>query len=96
MTFIRTALLCSLFSILAAASAFADDSQDTVISKTTDVVVSSNGNCVRTKWQVDSDVCAPKKETVQAPPPPPPAPPPPKQEEISQDKRTVYFYFNKA
>ncbi len=59
------------------------------------VITSTNGNCVRTRWQDTSDPCAPapapqpvveqKKEVVVSP-----------ARSLQREQRTVYFEFNKA
>ena len=62
-------------------------------------VRSTNGTCVRTKWQDNNDICAP------TPPPAPPVPEPvaapvpapvPPVPVVSLEERTVYFDFNKS
>lgn len=57
-------------------------------------VVSTNGACVRTKWDAANDICAPepepapvKKPVVQKPKPTP---------QPERDARTIYFDFNSA
>jgi outer membrane protein OmpA-like peptidoglycan-associated protein len=91
--YLRTLLSCSLAVALVAGAAMAEDSREAVTSMSR-VVTNSYGHCVRTKWQADKDVCAPERRAEVAPPPPPPVPV--KVDEIAQDKRTVYFDFNKA
>ena len=69
----RSSLLTLAALCLLATGALADGPRETVNDKGDDVVTNTFGNCVRTKWQSDDDVCAPKKEepkpVVQAPPP---------------------------
>lgn len=78
--------------LFAAGAAVAADSQKTAFDKRDGIVRNTFGNCVRTKWQADSDACAPTppapEPMVQAPPPPPPPP------VVSLDQRTVYFDFD--
>lgn len=68
--------------------AHANDQRDSVTSSG-NVVVSSSGACVRTKWSANDDVCAP------TPPPPAPQPAPPPPPQVSLEQRTIYFEFNK-
>ena len=79
-----THVTACLFACLLASPALAIDKQDTVINKYKSVVVSTNGACVRTKWESKSDACAPT-----------PAPKLQPAAVIEKDKRTVYFDFNK-
>ncbi len=100
---IRTKTLVVAGMLLLAASGFAkaaNDDRDAVRDMRGTVVTNTFGNCVRTKWEDQGDVCAPP-----APPPPPPVvvvtppppPPPPVVHTIISDAaRTVYFPFNKA
>jgi outer membrane protein OmpA-like peptidoglycan-associated protein len=69
------------------------DYRDVVRDTGGQIVHSSNGNCVRTKWLTDQDLCAPQRlaqRTVSQ-----------RQETrtalgLTQDERTVYFNFNRA
>jgi len=76
-----------LLSTAALATQGSDD--DAVLSKGNQKVVSTSGNCVRTKWQVGTDVCATAKpapaKVAQAPTP-----------KIELEQRTIYFDFNKS
>ncbi len=76
---------------LAAPAIAAGGSQDAALDKREHTLTNSWGNCVRTKWNANSDVCAPapKPEPVAAP-----APPPTKSLIDSREARTVYFNFN--
>jgi len=71
----------------------AGGSQDTAVDHRDNTLTNSWGNCVRTKWNADSDACAPapKPEPVAAPAPPTP---PAKSLINSREARTVYFNFN--
>ena len=78
---------------LAAPAIAAGGAQDTAIDHRSNTLTNSWGNCVRTKWNADSDACAPapKAEPVAAPAPPPP---PTRSLIDSREARTVYFNFN--
>lgn len=98
--------------VFSAASAHADATETDAVRNRMDeatVIHSHNGNCVRTKWNNDGDPCAPPKPPqppVAYVPPPAPAPvhlPPPVmvrrpiiQTLVEEEKRTVYFAFDKA
>jgi OOP family OmpA-OmpF porin len=91
----------AIFSLIAAAGmAHADtDDHQAVQDVRGGVVHNTYGNCVRTRWMTDGDVCAPV--TPLPPPkvvwtPPPPPPPPVVHTIVSEAARTVYFPFNKA
>lgn len=87
---LTTAFSAALFAV-APMAAFAATDQDTVINESGSIVVSTQGSCVRSKWQAGSDACAPsepvveKKPVVQAPSLQP-----------ARDQRTIYFDFNKS
>lgn len=95
-----------MFSALAAAllttaavPAFASPSQDVARSVLGDKpVVSSFGNCVRTKWDAAGDVC--KGAPAAAPAPaamPAPAPAPVRSAaSLMKEEKNVYFEFNKT
>jgi OOP family OmpA-OmpF porin len=70
------------------------DSRDTVRSWNGQIVHSTNGNCVRTQWISDSDACAPpqEQEAQQMVVQPQKTP---MVENIPDEKRTVYFEFNR-
>jgi len=79
-------------SFMAASPLQAADSQKTARDGWDGVVRNSFGNCVRTKWDAETDPCAPPAPpapVVQAPPPP--APP-----VVSLEQRTLYFDFDSA
>jgi outer membrane protein OmpA-like peptidoglycan-associated protein len=83
------------------AGADANDDRQAVQDTRGGVVRNTTGNCVRTQWESEGDVCAPpapppppKPVVVETPPPPPP--PPVVHTIISEAARTVYFPFNKA
>lgn len=95
-SFVTTFLLAGLAAgaMFTASDAFAADSQKPAQDVRENVVRNTFGNCVRTKWQADSDPCAPAPApapapVVQAPPPPPPP-------VVSLDQRTIYFDFDSA
>jgi outer membrane protein OmpA-like peptidoglycan-associated protein len=85
----RTRLLAVLAALTFISPAMAATNQKEAVTKTGRAVVSTSGECVRTKWHAESDPCAPE------PPPAPQAyvPPAPK---VALADRTVYFEFNKA
>lgn len=73
--------------------ASAQTAKDSVTTQSGSHAISSNGECVRTKWSAANDPCAPEPppapKTVAAPPPPPPP-------TISLEQRTLYFGFNES
>lgn len=81
--------------ILTTAAAQADSLKNAAKDKRGNFVTSTNGNCVRTRWQEASDPCAPapkpqpvveqKKEVVVSP-----------ARSLQKEQRTVYFEFDKA
>lgn len=95
MRFQRTAIL-GMAGMLLAGAAYADGhgmAQDTVVDHEGKVVINTFDNCVRTKWEAASDVCAaPEPEPVKAAPPPPPSP----ARKLTRADKTVYFNFDKA
>lgn len=93
-----TLLAASVAALLLASPAFASLADDSAYDKNSKPVYDSQGDCVRTKWQGDTDPCAP-------PPPPPipkpvakpvPAPAPEPMPVVSLEQRTIYFDFDKA
>ncbi len=89
----------SLAALSLAPAAFASPAEDAAYNKDDKPIMSSFGNCVRTKWDGDKDVCAPEAPKP-APKPvaviPAPAPAPVSIANISQEQRSVYFDFNSA
>lgn len=84
----------SLLALLATTPALAQSAKDAAWDARSQPVTSSNGNCVRTKWQEASDPCMPAT-AVEKPVPvaaPAPAPVP----EIALEQRTIYFDFDSA
>ena len=80
--------------ILTSTAAMADSLKDAAKDNRGNYVKSTNGNCVRTRWQQPSDPCAPT---------PPPQPVVQKQEVVvsvaktlQKEQRTVYFEFDKS
>lgn len=73
-----------------ASSVFAASMNDSALDKRGNFVVSSDGECVRTKWTVASDPCAPE------PPPAPKMVQAPPVSRIALEQRTIYFDFNEA
>lgn len=74
--------------------------KDAVRNKQDSTVRSTNGNCVRTKWDGGGDVCgAPAPKSVEAPAPAPYVPPAPKKPAVrtvvQEEQRTIYFDFDK-
>jgi OmpA-OmpF porin, OOP family len=83
-------LLAGLTLLIASGSARADESTRQVWQDSDAQIVHNTwGNCVRSRWDVGTDPCAP----VVAYQPPPPAPP---RTVIAEADRTVYFPFNVA
>lgn len=80
---------------LAATTSMAAQSEDAAYDSNSQPVYNSFGDCVRTKWQGDTDPCArePKPVAKKFVPVPIPAPTLP---EVSLEERTVYFDFNSA
>lgn len=89
------ALSSAALMVSAPAFAHGGDSQDTVITDDGKILVSTNGACVRSKWQAGSDDCAPEPEP-EPEPAPAPAPVVAPSPEPAKDARTVYFDFNSA
>lgn len=91
-------LLVALTSsvILSATASSADSTKDAAKDSRGNFVTSTNGNCVRTRWQDQSDPCSP--------PAPAPVVVEKKQEQVvvspakslQKEQRTVYFEFNKS
>ena len=84
-------LLCGV--MLVSSAAHAAPANKVAVDKADQVLTNTFGNCVRTKWDAQSDVCAPeapKPEPVVMTPPPAPAP------VIDLDARTLYFEFDNA
>ena len=65
--------------------------QDTAVDNRDNTLTNSWGNCVRTKWQADSDDCA---AAPKAPEPVAAAPAPTQNLIESREARTVYFNFD--
>lgn len=92
----KVLLTLALLTVLAPA-AMAESSKAAAQNKLgNNPVRSTNGNCVRTKWDDSNDVCAPP-----APAPEPekivePAPAPEPATQLTQEDRTIYFDFNKS
>lgn len=86
--------LLFLLSLLffAAGIASARTAQDAAYDERGQFVLDRYGKCVRTKWDGDTDPCAP-------PPPPPPvkkAAPPPPPPKVGHEQRTILFDFDSA
>ncbi len=94
--FIKFTVGSAAVAVTMAALSFpaAAEPKKTVRDDRTGIVVNTFGNCVRTKWDADQDICAPEKpEPAPAPvaaPAPAPAP------VISLEQRTIYFDFDDA
>ncbi len=89
-----TASCAVLLSLSGAGMVHAEVDQEVVYDERNNVPTNTFGNCVRTKWSAEGDICAPAKpipQPVVVPAPQPPAPP-----KISREARTVYFDFNKS
>ncbi len=86
-------MVAVILGAMIASTASAQVNQETAYDERDNVVTNTFGNCVRTKWDSEGDVCAPPpppKPVAAPPPPPPPAP------KISREHRTIYFDFNKS
>lgn len=81
---------------LFAGNAMAAEPNDSVRDERGQTAITTKGTCVRTKWQSDSDPCAPKKVEAPKPAPAPVPPPAPKPPEIALEQRTIYFDFDKS
>lgn len=90
-------LSLAIITILAPA-AMADSAKKAAMNPSGGLVVrSTNGNCVRTKWDDSNDVCAPpapEPEPVVEAPAPEPTPEPAVL--LTEEQRTIYFDFNKS
>ena len=77
-----------------AASAFAGPVQDVVVNGKEKQPLRSErfGNCVLTKWNASSDICAPAKPQAKAAPAPAPEP----VAKLAREQLTILFPFNKA
>jgi len=84
-------MLASLLLVISASTAMAE-SERNAYNNSEKPLVDSAGECVRTKWMVSSDPCAPE------PPPKPVAytPPPPPPPVITKEQLTIYFDFDSA
>jgi OOP family OmpA-OmpF porin len=84
-------MLASLLLVISASAAMAE-SERNAYNSSAKPLVDSAGECVRTKWMVSSDPCAPE------PPPAPPTPvayvPPPVTPTITKEQLTIYFDFD--
>lgn len=82
-------IITILAALMLTTPAYAATNQEEAVTKTGHAVITQDGDCVRTKWQADSDPCAPempKKEVAYVAPVP----------KLSREQRTVYFEFNKS
>src|ERR1700759_1736883 len=88
---LTVALICAATST----AAIADSTKDAAKDMRGNFITSTNGNCVRTRWQDSSDPCAPapkpqpvieKKQEVMVSP----------AKSLQKEQRTVYFEFNKS
>jgi len=87
--------IAAIAGLILSTSAQADSMKNAAKDSRGNFVTSTNGNCVRTRWQEASDPCAPtpapqpvveqKKEVVVSP-----------ARSLQKEQRTVYFEFNKA
>ena len=88
-------IIAAVAGIMFTTAAQADSMKDAAKDKRGNFITSTNGNCVRTRWQDASDPCAPapkpqavveqKKEVVVSP-----------ARSLQKEQRTVYFEFNKS
>jgi OOP family OmpA-OmpF porin len=77
-----------------AASAFAGPSQDVVTNNKQPIRSERFGTCVLTKWNAESDICAPAKPAEVAKPAPAPAAEP--VQALAREQLTILFPFNKS
>jgi len=91
-------VLTSMLTAGLAAASFAEapDNRDAVHSNNGQLVRSTNGNCVRTKWQAAGDECQPPAPIVAAPIPATRLVPAAQRSLIPDESRTVYFEFNRS
>lgn len=80
----KASLLATVGVMLVPAASFAANTvvQDVVKDARNNVVASTNGNCVVTKWQARTDECTGKHSAILS--------------KLSKEERTVYFDFNKS
>lgn len=79
----KACLLATVGMMLAPAAVLADDvAHDVVKDARGNTVLSTNGNCVITKWESASDECGMVKHSILA--------------KLTKELRTVYFDFNKS
>lgn len=77
-----------------ATSALAGPNQDVVTNNKNPIRSERFGTCVLTKWNADSDICAPAKPKEEAKPAPAPAPEP--AAKLAREQLTILFPFNKS
>lgn len=82
------------FTLSFAASAFAGPDQDVVTNNKQPIRSERFGTCVLTKWNAQTDICAPAKKEEVAKPAPAPAPEPAAQ--LAREQLTILFPFNKS
>ena len=94
MRVLLTLVALSGAALMTSSPAFSHGTKDSVINHGGHILTSTNGACVRSKWDAGHDVCgAPEPEPKPAPAPvakPAPEPQP------AKDARTVYFDFNSS
>ena len=85
-------ILASFMLVFSASAAMAE-SERNAYNKNDAPLVDSAGECVRTKWMVDNDPCAPEapKPVAYTPPPVPVAVP-----TVTREQLTIYFAFDSA
>lgn len=100
-----TKLILALTGALLISSPAFAVSKDAATDDRGSAVRATNGTCIRTKWDFETDICAPKKPepapVVAVAPEPEPAPEPelPKTKlakELDKNEKTIYFDFDKA
>ena len=104
----KTKLLLALACTVFISSEALAVSKDAATDDRGQAVRSTNGKCIRTKWDFQSDICAPAPKVEPAPEPTPPPPvvekapepaPEPKTKlakELDKNEKTIYFDFNKS
>jgi outer membrane protein OmpA-like peptidoglycan-associated protein len=107
MKFTKLAVLLAVTAIALTQNTQAAPAQKAALDERGTAVLSTNGNCVRTKWDGDKDICAkeepaPAPEPVAAPAPEPEPTPAPEPEpvkpakELTKGERSIYFDFDKS
>ena len=89
---IKAGAVLGLFTALSATAATAATTLDSVVDSNKGFVRDSNGNCVRTQWDIGMDPCAAPAPVAEQPQ----QQPAPVLSQIHQEETTVYFDFDKS